>query len=108
MEARSLSPSLRWTWESPGGQFHNEIDHIIFNRRCYLADVFVVLKFNTGSDHRLFRARFRFSLQGTKAEKFKKRSLGTSTPLLPAFRKISPWTTLTKNTTAWCIIFAQC
>ncbi|VDO40645.1 unnamed protein product, partial [Heligmosomoides polygyrus] len=26
-------PSLRWTWESPGGQFHNEIDHIIFNRK---------------------------------------------------------------------------
>ncbi|VDO85435.1 unnamed protein product [Heligmosomoides polygyrus] len=26
-------PSLRWTWESRGGQFHNEIDHIIFNRK---------------------------------------------------------------------------
>ncbi|VDO96383.1 unnamed protein product [Heligmosomoides polygyrus] len=26
-------PSLRWTWESPGGQFHNEIIHIIFNRK---------------------------------------------------------------------------
>ncbi|VDP08754.1 unnamed protein product [Heligmosomoides polygyrus] len=25
-------PSLRWTWESPNGQFHNEIDQIIFNR----------------------------------------------------------------------------
>uniref|UniRef100_A0A7I4YEK4 Endo/exonuclease/phosphatase domain-containing protein n=1 Tax=Haemonchus contortus TaxID=6289 RepID=A0A7I4YEK4_HAECO len=24
---------LRWTWESPGGQFHNEKDHTIFNRR---------------------------------------------------------------------------
>ncbi|KAK6760750.1 hypothetical protein RB195_021991 [Necator americanus] len=25
--------SLRWTWESPGGGYRNEIDHIIVNRR---------------------------------------------------------------------------
>uniref|UniRef100_A0A7I5ED66 DDE Tnp4 domain-containing protein n=1 Tax=Haemonchus contortus TaxID=6289 RepID=A0A7I5ED66_HAECO len=35
---------LRWAWESPGGQFHNKIDHIIFNRRFCLTDVAVVPK----------------------------------------------------------------
>uniref|UniRef100_A0A7I4YYM3 Reverse transcriptase domain-containing protein n=1 Tax=Haemonchus contortus TaxID=6289 RepID=A0A7I4YYM3_HAECO len=69
---------LRWTWESPGGQFHNEIDHIIFNRRFCLTDVAVVPKFYTGSDHRLLRARFRFSVRGERAMKFRKRSPKTS------------------------------
>ncbi|VDO68124.1 unnamed protein product [Heligmosomoides polygyrus] len=50
-------PSLRWTWEPTGGQFHNEIDHIIFNSKYCLTDVFVVPKFHTGSDHRLLRAK---------------------------------------------------
>ncbi|VDO96059.1 unnamed protein product [Heligmosomoides polygyrus] len=71
-------PSLRWTWESPGGQFHNEIDHITFNRRYCLTDLSVVPMFYTGSDHRLLRARFRFSRQGEKAAKFKKRSPRTT------------------------------
>ncbi|KAL6739282.1 hypothetical protein Aduo_012753 [Ancylostoma duodenale] len=31
--------SLRWTWESPDGEYHNEIDHIIVNRRFCLTDV---------------------------------------------------------------------
>ena len=70
--------SLRWTWESPGGQFHNEIDHIICNRRFCLTDVAVVPKFYTGSDHRLLRARFRFSMRGERAAKFKKRSPKTT------------------------------
>uniref|UniRef100_A0A7I4XVX9 Endo/exonuclease/phosphatase domain-containing protein n=1 Tax=Haemonchus contortus TaxID=6289 RepID=A0A7I4XVX9_HAECO len=69
---------LRWTWESPGGQFHNEIDHIIFNRKFCLTDVAVVPKFYTGSDHRLLRARFCFSLRGERAMKFRKLSLKTS------------------------------
>ncbi|VDO66060.1 unnamed protein product [Heligmosomoides polygyrus] len=60
-------PSLRWTWESPGSQFHNEIDHIIFNRKYCLTDVSVVLG-----------ARFRLSRQGEKAVKFKKRSPRTT------------------------------
>ncbi|RCN49260.1 hypothetical protein ANCCAN_04675 [Ancylostoma caninum] len=56
--------SLRWTWESPRGEDHNEIDHIIVNRRFCLADVGVVPKFYTGSDQELLRARFFFSRKG--------------------------------------------
>uniref|UniRef100_A0A7I4Y261 Reverse transcriptase domain-containing protein n=1 Tax=Haemonchus contortus TaxID=6289 RepID=A0A7I4Y261_HAECO len=66
------------TWESPGGQFHNEIDHIIFNRRFCLTDVAVVPKFYTGSNHRLLLARFCFSVRGERAMKFRKRSPKTS------------------------------
>nr|CDJ95418.1 Endonuclease exonuclease phosphatase domain containing protein [Haemonchus contortus] len=69
---------LRWTWESPGGQFHNEIDHIIFNRKFCLTDVTVVPKFYTGSDHRLLRARFCFSMRGERAMMFRKPSPKTS------------------------------
>nr|CDJ92425.1 Endonuclease exonuclease phosphatase domain containing protein [Haemonchus contortus] len=67
---------LRWTWESPGGQFHNEIDHIIVNRKFCLTDVAVVPKFYTGSDHRL-RARFCFSLR-ERSVKVRERSPKTS------------------------------
>ncbi|VDO87539.1 unnamed protein product [Heligmosomoides polygyrus] len=73
----SVLLSLR-TWESPGGQFHNEIDHIIFNRKYCLTDVSVVPNFYTGSDNRLLRARFRFSRQGEMAAKFRKRSSRTT------------------------------
>ncbi|VDP25066.1 unnamed protein product [Heligmosomoides polygyrus] len=70
-------PSLRWTWEFPGGQFYSEVDHIIFCRRYCLTDVSVVPKFYTGSDYRLL-AKLRFSRQGDKAAKFKKRNPRTA------------------------------
>ncbi|VDP22927.1 unnamed protein product, partial [Heligmosomoides polygyrus] len=65
-------PALRWTWESPGGQFQHEVDYVIFNR-C-LTVVSVVLKVYTWSDHRFLRGGFRFSRQGEKVAKFKKLS----------------------------------
>ncbi|KAK6742097.1 hypothetical protein RB195_009765 [Necator americanus] len=45
--------SLRWTWESSDGGYHNETDHIIISKRFCLTDVAVVPKFYTGSDHGL-------------------------------------------------------
>ena len=61
-------------WESPNGEYHNEIDHIIVNLRFCLADVGVVPKFYTGSDHRLLRAKSFFTRKGEKVAKFKKRN----------------------------------
>ncbi|ETN86889.1 hypothetical protein NECAME_16062 [Necator americanus] len=37
--------SLRWMWESPGGGYRNEIDHIIVNKRLCLTDVAVAPKY---------------------------------------------------------------
>ncbi|VDO86719.1 unnamed protein product [Heligmosomoides polygyrus] len=50
----------RWTWESPNGKTHAEIDHIMSNRRWCLLDTSVVPSFCTGYDHRLIRAKIRF------------------------------------------------
>ncbi|KAK6757103.1 hypothetical protein RB195_015120 [Necator americanus] len=70
--------SLRWTWESPGGGYRNEIDHIIVNKRFCLTDVAVVPKFYTGSDHRLLRGRFSFTRRAEKTAKFSKRNPRTT------------------------------
>ncbi|KAK6742654.1 hypothetical protein RB195_010112 [Necator americanus] len=72
------SSSLRWTWESPGGGYRNEIDHIIVNKRFCLTDVGVVPKFYTGSDHRLLRGRFSFTRRAEKAAKFRERNPRTT------------------------------
>ncbi|KAE9414781.1 hypothetical protein Angca_006120, partial [Angiostrongylus cantonensis] len=53
--------SRRWTWESPNVMTHAEIDHILTNIRWCLLDTSVVPSFCTGSDHRLFRPKIRFS-----------------------------------------------
>ncbi|ETN69854.1 hypothetical protein NECAME_15029 [Necator americanus] len=70
--------SLRWKWESPGGGYRNEIDHIIVNKRFCLTDVGVVPKFYTGSDHRLLRGRFSSTRRAEKAAKFRERNLRTT------------------------------
>ncbi|VDM55491.1 unnamed protein product [Angiostrongylus costaricensis] len=48
--------SQRWTWDSPNGEYHNEIGYIIVNRRFCLTDVTVVSKFYMGSGHCFLRA----------------------------------------------------
>ncbi|KAK6761320.1 hypothetical protein RB195_022399 [Necator americanus] len=65
------------TWESPGGGYRNEIDHIIVNKKFCLTDVAVVPKFYTESDHRLLRERFSFTRRAEKATKFRERNLRT-------------------------------
>ncbi|KAK6761880.1 hypothetical protein RB195_022827 [Necator americanus] len=70
--------SLRWTWESPGGGYRNEKDHIIVNKRFCLTDVAVAPKFYTGLDHRLLRGRFSFTRRAEKAARFRERNPRTT------------------------------
>ena len=49
--------SRRWTWISPNAATKNEIDFILTSEKGILRDVGVVPLFNTGSDHRLLRAK---------------------------------------------------
>ncbi|XP_041472578.1 uncharacterized protein LOC121421843 [Lytechinus variegatus] len=58
----------KWTWQSPNGTTRNEIDFILTNRPDIITDVSVLNRFNTGSDHRLVRAKMHvnFKLERSK------------------------------------------
>ncbi|EYB81048.1 hypothetical protein Y032_0394g639 [Ancylostoma ceylanicum] len=58
----------RWTWESPNGLTRSEIDHILTNRRWSLFDVSVLPSFDTGSDHRLIRAKITLNKKNFKRD----------------------------------------
>ena len=47
----------KWTWISPDSKTRNEIDYILSSCQKIVGDVTVLNSFNTGSDHRIVRAR---------------------------------------------------
>ena len=60
--------SRKWTWKSPDGSVKNEIDFIMTNKENTIEDLTVVGRVNTGSDHRLVRARFNFRTRIERAK----------------------------------------
>lgn len=50
-------PKRKWTWKSPNNVSKNEIDYILVSDKSICMDVSVLNRFDTGSDHRLVRAR---------------------------------------------------
>ncbi|EYC03651.1 hypothetical protein Y032_0092g2540 [Ancylostoma ceylanicum] len=57
--ASQKAENRRWTYVSPNGVHKHELDHILCNRKVF-TDVAVVPSFQTGSDHRLLRAKSHF------------------------------------------------
>ena len=60
--------SRKWTWKSPDGSVKNEIDFIMTNKEDTIEDLTVLNRVNTGSDHRLVRARFNFRTDVERAK----------------------------------------
>ena len=60
-------PSRRWTWHSPGGDYHNQIDYImvkqIFQLSVNIAKTRSFPGADIGSDHELVMMAFRLRLQ---------------------------------------------
>jgi hypothetical protein len=52
----------KWTWRSPNGQTHNEIDYFLAKSRAKVKDVSTISRINTGSDHRILRATIKLQL----------------------------------------------
>lgn len=47
----------KWTWKSPDNTVKNEIDYVLATDKRICMDVSVLNRFDTGSDHRLVRAK---------------------------------------------------
>ncbi|XP_070152510.1 craniofacial development protein 2-like [Polyergus mexicanus] len=47
----------KWTWRSPDNTVKNEIDYVLVIEKRICMDVSVLNRFDTGSDHRLVRAK---------------------------------------------------
>ena len=65
-------PSIHWTWHSPGGDYHNQIDYIIVKRRFQsnvnIAENRSFPGADIGSDHELVMMTFKLRLQRVKTQ----------------------------------------
>ena len=64
------TPSRRWTWHSPGGDYRNQIDYIMVRQRFQssvnIAQTRSFPGVDIGSDHELVMMTFRLCLQRMK------------------------------------------
>lgn len=56
-------PKRKWTWRSPDNRVKNEIDYVLTSNPQLCSDVSVLNRFDTGSDHRLVRARIHVNIR---------------------------------------------
>ncbi|GFO15681.1 RNA-directed DNA polymerase from mobile element jockey-like [Plakobranchus ocellatus] len=59
-------PSRRWTWHSPGGEYHNQIDYILIKRRFQSSLKIAKIRSFPGADHELVMITFALRLKKNK------------------------------------------
>ena len=78
----------KWTWKSPDGNVKNEIDFIMTDNENTIEDLTVVNRVNTGSDHRLVRAKFNFRTRIERAKLVKARTSKIDYKMLNAHQNL--------------------
>ena len=53
--------SRYWTWESPGGAYHNQIDFILADEKSTIYNTEVITHVDIGSDHRMVRGKVKIN-----------------------------------------------
>ncbi|KAK3789926.1 hypothetical protein RRG08_004038 [Elysia crispata] len=62
-----------WTWESPGGDYKNQIDFILTTDKTTIQNTEIITKVDIGSDHRMVRSRMTINKKLTRLKRIKKK-----------------------------------
>ncbi|KAK3784049.1 hypothetical protein RRG08_025243 [Elysia crispata] len=62
-----------WTWESPGGDYKNQIDFILTTDKTTIQNTEIITKVDIGSDHRMIRSRMTINKKLTRLKRIKKK-----------------------------------
>ncbi|KAK3790884.1 hypothetical protein RRG08_011097 [Elysia crispata] len=65
--------SRYWTWESPGGDYKNQIDFILTTDKTTIQNTEIITKVDIGSDHRMVRSRMTINKKLTRLKRIKKK-----------------------------------
>ena len=61
-----------WTWESPNGEYRNQIDFILSSDRRIIQDCSVITSVDIGSDHRMLRAKIKINRRLKRLKRIKR------------------------------------
>ncbi|CAH2230671.1 jg4223 [Pararge aegeria aegeria] len=62
-------PHQKWTWNSPGDKYFNEIDYIITNKSYYIISLDIIQNLNFNTDHRMIRCKLNLDCKIKKVRK---------------------------------------
>ena len=68
---KPASPS--WTWESPGGAYHNQIDFILADEKSTIYNTEVITHVDIGSDHRMVRGKVKINKRLLRLKRIKRK-----------------------------------